>query len=144
MPQSHTTEQPTASRGRDTEHRHSRTQSKASNSLFFSQTKHRTPTKTMNQQQQNHRLQTDSSLSHQGIKTDILLNMFKPSSDFLLTAPRRCFFCGSFLLVMFHVCLGYAVLSVIRSLVFTYWERADLLARKCVVFSCISSLSQMS
>ena len=38
------------------------------------------------------------------------LNMFKPSSGFLLTVPRRCFFCG-FLLVMFHACLCYAVLS---------------------------------
>ena len=32
------------------------------------------------------------------------LNRFKPSSkSILLTVPRRCFFCGSFLLVMLHV-----------------------------------------
>ena len=32
-------------------------------------------------------------------------NMFKPSCDFLLTATRRYFFCGTFLLFMYHVCL---------------------------------------
>ena len=30
----------------------------------------------------------------------------------LLTVPRRCFFCGSFLLFMFHFFLCYAVVSV--------------------------------
>ena len=29
-----------------------------------------------------------------------------------MAVPRRCFFCGSFLLFMFHVSLCYAVLSV--------------------------------
>ena len=33
------------------------------------------------------------------------VNMFKTSSNILLTIPRRCFFCGSFLLFKFHVCL---------------------------------------
>ena len=40
-------------------------------------------------------------------------------------------------LVMFHVCLLYAVLSVSRSLVITCWEKADLLALSCVcIFLC--------
>ena len=33
---------------------------------------------------------------------------------------------------MFHVCLCYAVLSVLCSLVVTCWERADLLALLCL------------
>ena len=44
---------------------------------------------------------------------------------FLLTVPRRCFFCGSFLLVMFRVCRIF--LPVYCSLVLTCWERADIL-----------------
>ena len=55
----------------------------------------------------------------------------------LLTVPRRCFFCGSFLLFMFHICLCYAVLSVPCSLVITCWEMAALLAILCVAFSFI-------
>ena len=62
------------------------------------------------------------------------LNMLKPTSNFLLTVPRWCFFCGS-LLFVFHVCLYYAVFSVPCSLVITCWERADLLALLCVMFS---------
>ena len=45
---------------------------------------------------------------------------------FLLTVPRRCFFCGSFLLFMFRVC--HAFLSDHCSLVITCWDRANLLA----------------
>ena len=45
--------------------------------------------------------------------------------------------CGPFLLFMFHVCLYYAVLSVPCSLVITCWERVDLLALLCVMFSCV-------
>ena len=41
------------------------------------------------------------------------------------------------LLFIFHVNLGYAVLSVICSLVMTCLERAELLALFCVVLSCI-------
>ena len=48
-----------------------------------------------------------------------------PVKLFLLTVPRRCFFCGSFLLFMFRVC--HAVLSVHSSLMVTSWERAGLL-----------------
>ena len=66
----------------------------------------------------------------------VLLNMFKPSSILLLTVLRGCFFCGSFLLFMFHVCLCYVILSVSCSLVTTCWDRTDLLALLCVVISC--------
>ena len=50
--------------------------------------------------------------------------------------PRRCFFCGSFLLVtcMLHVGVCCAVEFVPCSLVVTWWERADLLAVIFVVF----------
>ena len=69
------------------------------------------------------------------------LYMFKPSSDILLTIPRQCFFCGSSLLFMFHVCLYYhAVLSVPCCLVVTYWERVAILALSCVMFPCVLSL----
>ena len=49
--------------------------------------------------------------------------------------PRRCFFCGSFLLFMFRVC--HAFLSVHCSLAVTCWERADLLAFLYVMFYCV-------
>ena len=52
----------------------------------------------------------------------------------LLTVPRRCFFCGSFLFV-FLVCRVF--LSGHCSLVVTSWERDDLLALLCVVFNCV-------
>ena len=42
-----------------------------------------------------------------------------------------------FLLFMFHVYLCYAVLSVPCSLLVTCLERADTLALKCAVFSCV-------
>ena len=44
------------------------------------------------------------------------------------------------MLVIFHICGCCAAMSVPCSLVFTCWERADLLA---VVFFCVLSLSQM-
>ena len=63
------------------------------------------------------------------------LNRFKPSSkSILLTVPRRCFFCGLFLLVMLHVGVCCNVVSVLCNLVVTCWERADPLAVVCVVF----------
>ena len=49
---------------------------------------------------------------------------------FLLTVPRRFFFCGSLL----HVGVRSAVVSVPCNLVVTFWERADLLAVVFVVF----------
>ena len=68
--------------------------------------------------------------------------MFKLSSDILLTVPRRCFFCGSFLLFMFHVCLYHTVLSGPCSLVITCWESADLLALLSVIFLVFLSFSR--
>ena len=50
------------------------------------------------------------------------LNIFKPPVFALLAVPRWCFFCGSLLLLMFRVCLCYAVLSVSCSLVVTCWD----------------------
>ena len=61
--------------------------------------------------------------------------MFKHS--FVLRVPKRCIFCRSFLLFMFHVCLSYAVLSVPCNLVITCRERADLLALLFVMFSSV-------
>ena len=57
---------------------------------------------------------------------------------FVLTVPRRCFFCGSLLLFIFHVCLCYTGLSVPCNLVSTCWNRADLLTFLCVMLSCVS------
>ena len=54
-------------------------------------------------------------------------NQFMPSSKmFLLTVPKRYFFCGSF--VFFVSCVSYAFASVHCCLVVTCWVRADLLA----------------
>ena len=61
-------------------------------------------------------------------------NMFKPFSIlFLLTVPRWCIFCESFLLFVFRVCLCHSGLYV--SFVVTCWERIDLLAFLCMMFS---------
>ena len=49
---------------------------------------------------------------------------------------RRYFFCGSFFLFMFYVCLYYIVLFVPYGLVITCWESADLLAILCLMFPC--------
>ena len=58
---------------------------------------------------------------------------------FLLTIPWRCFFCGSFMLLMFRVC--HAILSSFYgSLLVTCLERADLLALLYVVIYCVLSL----
>ena len=64
-----------------------------------------------------------------------------PPVNISLTVPRQCFFCGSFLLVMLHVGVCCAVVSVPCSLAVTCWERADLLAAIFVMFSCVLSLS---
>ena len=55
---------------------------------------------------------------------------------FLLTVPRRGFFCGSFLLFVFRVWRVF--LSIHCSLVVTCWETADLLDLLCVMFYCVS------
>ena len=57
-----------------------------------------------------------------------------PPVNISLTIPRRCFFCGSFLLLMLHVGVSCAEASVPCSLVITCWKRADLLAVVSVVF----------
>ena len=48
--------------------------------------------------------------------------------------PLYCFFCGSFVLVMY--CVSHAFVSVYCCLVVTCWERADLLALVCDVWLC--------
>ena len=47
------------------------------------------------------------------------------------------------LIFMFHVCLCYVVLSVHCNPVITCWERTDLLALFCVVFSLCLLLKYM-
>ena len=64
-----------------------------------------------------------------------------PLVKYLLTVPRRCLFCGSFLLFMFCVC--HAFLSVHCKLVVTCWERANLLALLYVCFRVFLSLSHV-
>ena len=58
-----------------------------------------------------------------------------PVKVFILTVPRRCFFCGSFLLAVFRVCR--VSLSVHCIPVVTWWELADLFALLCVMFYCV-------
>ena len=82
----------------------------------------------------------DISLATPDIRVRLVqLNMFTPSSNFLLAVPRWCFFCGSFLLFVVRVCLCPTVLPVTCSLVVTCWERADLLALLLVMLSCALS-----
>ena len=67
-------------------------------------------------------------------------NWFKLSSKiFLLTVPRRYFFCGSFVLFMSCVCHAFA--SVHCCLVVTWRERADLLALVCDVYCDFATFS---
>ena len=57
--------------------------------------------------------------------------VIKPSSKtFLLTVPRRHFFCRS--IVLFMSCVFHAFVYVHCCLVVTCWERADLLALVCI------------
>ena len=56
------------------------------------------------------------------------------SPVFFTDIPRRCFFRGSFLLMMFHVYLYYAVLPFPCSLMVTCLERAVLGALLCIMF----------
>ena len=71
------------------------------------------------------------------------LNMFKPSSYFTDCYTEVLLLWILFFLLMFHVCLFNAVLSVPCSLMLTCMERADLLALLCVIFSCVLTLSHM-
>ena len=62
-----------------------------------------------------------------------------PLVNFLLTVPRQCFFCGSFLLFVFRDCLCHTVfLSVPYSLLVACWKRAGLLALLYMMLSCVS------
>ena len=63
--------------------------------------------------------------------------LFKPSSGFLLAVPGLFFFCGSFLLVLFHFCLYCTVMSVHCSLVTTCLERARHFAFLYVMVPCV-------
>ena len=63
--------------------------------------------------------------------TDETLTGLSPRVNISLTVPRRWVFCGSFLLVMLYVGVCCAVVTVPRSHVVTYLERADLLAVLC-------------
>ena len=55
-----------------------------------------------------------------------------PPVILLLSVPRRCFFCGSFVFVLSLP----SVMCVYSSLVVTCWEIADFLVLFCVAFSC--------
>ena len=68
-------------------------------------------------------------------EVDTVKHVRNPPVIFLLTVPSQCFYCGFFLLFMFHVCLCFAILSIPCSLVITCWEESDLLAVLCVMFS---------
>ena len=63
----------------------------------------------------------------------------------LLTVPRRCFFCGSFLFyALCFVSVVYVVLSCLYcSPVITCWEKVDRWALLCLMFSCVLSLSHV-
>ena len=67
----------------------------------------------------------------------LVLSLSLSLSVFLLTIPRQCFFCGSFFCYLCIVFVCHTVLSVPCSLVVSCWERADLLALLCVMFSCV-------
>ena len=61
-----------------------------------------------------------------------LWNWLKLQLNILLTFPRRCFFCGSFMFLLVFVKLFCEY--VYWCLVVTCWERADLLALVCDVY----------
>ena len=66
------------------------------------------------------------------------LNMFKPfSNSFTNRYKATLLLWFLFLLFMFHVCVYYTVLTVPCRNGITCWERADLLAHLCVMFSCV-------
>ena len=70
------------------------------------------------------------------------LNMFKPSSNYFTDRLKAVLL----LWILFVICvsLSYTILSVTCSLVITCWERADLLALLCVMFSCVFVTSPYS
>ena len=86
-----------------------------------------------------------------GIFWSYSLTIFDPHQNlllnilwfYLLTFLRQCFFSGSFLLFIFHVCLYYTVLSVPCCLVITCWQRDELLPLLYVTFPCILSCAHI-
>ena len=56
---------------------------------------------------------------------------------FLLTIPRRCFFCGSFCYLCVCVCLSYCLVCSLQLFLATCWERGDILSLLFVMFSCV-------
>ena len=101
------------------------------------------------------------SWSTSELKCSWYFNILRPISIFT-DRSKRCFFCGSFLLFLFHVCLCYTVVSVFCSLVITCWGKYWPLGSRvscvflwcshfpkwwiepCVVLDCIDSLSLSS
>ena len=66
----------------------------------------------------------------------VLLSMLKPSSKNTFT-DRSMAMLRLWMLFVICVCLYYTVLYVTGSLVSSCWERADLLALLCAIFSCV-------
>ena len=58
-------------------------------------------------------------------------------SNFLTDRSKAVLLLYTFLLFVFRVCLCHSVLSIPCSLKITRWERADLLALLCMMFSCV-------
>ena len=65
--------------------------------------------------------------------------VIKPSSNFLTDRSKAVLFL--WILFVICICLCHTAISVSCSLMVTCWERADLLALLCVMFSCVLSLS---
>ena len=69
-------------------------------------------------------------------------NGFKPSSKiFLLTVPKRFFFCGSFMLFMSCVCHAYA--SLVIAALWSSTGKGLTSWLSFVMFNCVLSLSQV-
>ena len=54
----------------------------------------------------------------------VLLNMFKSSSNCFIGCFKVMLFCGSYLLLIFHICLYYVALSIPCSLLITCLKRS--------------------
>ena len=77
-----------------------------------------------------------------GIEISLGMILSPPVKVFLLTVSMWCFLSGSFLIVMLHVVVCCAAVSVPCSLVVTCWERADLLAVVLLCFVTFLNLSR--
>ena len=65
---------------------------------------------------------------------------FKPSSDFVADCSKAVLLLSIIFVIMFHVYLCFAALSVPYSLMVTCLERADLLALLCGGFSSLFNM----